>query len=234
MAEQTASQTGLGRRLWDLLGHYSTASTLFPIAAAFVVAARRIAHMPSDWYPPQYWVSAGAWGFSTWALAAAGVRGINWAVPKIKRWRNPHAISVELNVGNNVELVLTHSGEAATWYADARIIKTVDTKEKNPDPTPYNCEIVKGSGSNTKMLMKEGEFSTITIATVKHDSYGHRPEWLAIVQRHSVSIAVPNSGVIIEVKIKSVPPAESTLVKYYKVYRNRLGDIETEDISKHF
>lgn len=188
--------------------------------------ARKLARMPGNWYPAQYWASAGAWGFGSWAVFASAVKGIQKYYPMMRRAQKPHSITVTLSVGNSIELVLRHKGEPAIWSADARIVRMLKKNEHNPDPAPFECEFFKSKGVNTRMRLTDDEWATITLAILRDI----RGPWLGIYHHPNLSIGIPYSGVVLEVEIKSEPKSRTSLKKYYEIKLDNLCELVAKEV----
>jgi len=218
MAERIAAS--YWRRVWDTIGHLGTLYTLCTLAAAFVVTAKKVAHMPSNWYAPQYWVSAGAWLFGTLAIAAILATVARKTISWLKRWMRPHSIELRIESGRVGALTLIHHGEVATWRAEGRIMRTLDGSP-NEDPLLFQCYFLRDKKIANSMSLKEGESATIILANIGRSEW-RSGSWLQIrCGDYGNNTTVTDAGVVMEVNIRSDPASKRAAVcKEFEIKRS--------------
>lgn len=209
------------KTLVHLIDHYGRLQIVWSIFLGLLAAIGVVVRMPAK---PLTYLIAGAAFFGTWAVIGTSVFIVGKAIPMVKRWKYPHCLTTELAVGEKAELVLRHSGEPANWYVDAAIKQMLDKKERNPDPSPFQCVIYKGTAANTRMRMSDGEWGTITLASFQHSSWGRGEIWLSIFCNHNQRIRIPGSGVLLELTINSEPKA-NPIVRRYNIKAAKDGSI---------
>ncbi|MGC2110148.1 MAG: hypothetical protein WA655_11575 [Candidatus Korobacteraceae bacterium] len=210
------------RTFLDWFGYFQSIKILWGIFLGLLAAIGVVLRMPPS---PLTYLIAAATFTGTWAVFGTLAWAGGKAVPAIRRRRNPHFVTIELAVGEIVELVLRHHGEPAVWRADAVIVSTID-KGVNPHPTPFGCRIHKGTSSNTRMTMADGEWGTITLATVARTEWRSANSWLSIYRHQDDGIAVPDSGIVLQLTLNATPASKwGPLVKTLEIRRNESGDL---------
>jgi hypothetical protein len=219
-------QIPLWKKIWNFVTAYSTLTTIWPIAVAIYVAAKKLAHMPSNWYPPQYWASGGAWFFGTWAVLGTLLYMGGKAVPAVKRWKNPHSLTITPGSGRSATLTLSHAGEPAEWSVDGRIIGMLDASP-SPDSTWFHCVLVKDGRRDDSAVLSDGEWVDIVVATICTSEWvsGH---WM-VIQLGRSNLPVSKDGVLMQFVVKAKPRAKEGLIKNYKITMSNGNFIEIKE-----
>lgn len=195
------------KRAGDILSHLSNLYTLWPIAVAIVVAARKLAHMPSTWYPAQYWFSAFSWLLGTWVVVGTSFWIIKKAFFWFRRWINPHDLEIALHVGEKAVIEMTHRGPAATWEVRRRIlnVKSVMSGDLNPAPAWALCYLKRDGMEQLEQLLKDGDTATVMMASATSGASRHNSFWITDGESSTGKVFEAKSFVI-QLAIRSNPP----------------------------
>jgi hypothetical protein len=206
MAAKKEPETGFQKALrWFHV--YSDLQTLWPLAVAIIVAARRLAHMPSTWYPLQYVLSPLAWLFGTWAVLGTLAFGYKKSLPTVKQWWNPHSLVINLNEGNSAIIEIRHQGGDAVWEARRRIVKTMD-KSVNPDPVWRLCNLKKDGDYVGNSPLHDGETAHLMLVSFSDSRYSSGRMFMHNDEKRS-GVEIPDKGVIVELSFKAIPAAKN-------------------------
>jgi hypothetical protein len=126
------------------------------------------------------------------------------------------APTVAANSGARPSITLTHHGDPATYRVHAKIAEIVDGSA-NPWPAPFQCELRTGGSANSlEARLRHGERVTVLIGGVEAASvsgaFGPMPlgDTLVICRgRQGVNVPVPDTGVILELRVTSSPLSEN-------------------------
>jgi hypothetical protein len=172
--------------------------------------------LPFDWKTATPWMWTLTTFAGTWVFARLVISGYR----KMRRWRNPATLVVVPNGGTKASLTLKHVGEPTTYFADGRIVETLDGSA-NPAGALFECELFhKGTQAGAKHKLANDEWASIIVANILHDQSGRTH--LAI-RRGSINHQTPvaDNGVIVEYTIRAAPPLPTgTKVKRFHVVRH--------------
>jgi hypothetical protein len=215
------------KHAWEIAGHVSTLQTLWQLAAAFIATSRVIANLPSGWYPPQYWASAGAAFFVTWAVAATLTAVVKWGVTGWRRRRDPSTLVLEPGGGSSGVVTLRHSGWRSRIRVEGRIVRALDGSP-NPRAEPFEARMSFNSQYLREIVLDGKQWAVIHLSGVGLNQF-HGNTWLEI--RHGgFDINVPDAGVEIEL---TVTMDEQQIVRRFAITRGagRLVNIIALDVS---
>jgi hypothetical protein len=186
--------------------------------------------MPHGLQAALYWFIAMTAFFGTWALATTLIAGISLVYSKARRWKHPHSITVTPTSGRTGNIILTHSGEPATWSVEGVIVSTLDGSPI-PEALPFQCRLVKDGKWLWPMPLHHGEWAHVELATDEGD--GVSTSWLSIIRHNAdYNIHIPQTGVIVALTIKAIPPLKAgPTKKHFRVGERRLSHIEVVEVA---
>ncbi|MCU1286576.1 MAG: hypothetical protein JWO13_2926 [Acidobacteriales bacterium] len=210
------SQPSLRQKIWKLAGDASTIQFLWQVTISVAAASRVVSVMPSNWYPPQYWLTGGAVLFGTWAsVATIWVVG-RWLELRVIRWWNPPALDITAQSGaRSATITLLHSGSPATWIADGRIAEML-SDNLNPSPELFQVVLDKGGRLMKSIDLSDGEWAQFVIASERTS------EWYPasfVVRRGNDDCMIPDSGAVVEIAFRR--DGAKNLIRRFKVKRTR-------------
>src|SRR5207249_3087274 len=100
-------------------------------------------------------------------------------------------------------LELRHTGAAASYSADGRIV-SINDGSPNPAPSSFQCQLLyKGLESSPRQELRDAEWAQIVIASIETSQVTEK-RWLAVRRgRVGVQTQIPDAGALIEFGIRS-------------------------------
>lgn len=202
-----------GQKLWRWVKDGWTLSQIISGSGFGLLVAKASGN---DWKTPLPWlwtVLAAASGFAVVLLAKL-------AYYRVVHFLNPPHLVVEAASGVKASIALVHHGAPTSYWADGRIVKTLDGSP-NPAQQRFQCDmILKGVLRGGAVLVSDGQWATVVLGEVKTTVMGQQAGLYVRRGKYGEDVAVTDAGVSVEITIQSRPARKAgPLKKQYRVVR---------------
>jgi hypothetical protein len=200
--------------------------TLFSIISGSGLAIGISRATGANWKTPLPWL----WTILAVAGGFAGGRLLKALV--FRGWHlidRPH-LFVDTASGQKGSVLLEHSGAPTSYWADGRIVDTLD-HSPNPAQQKFQCDLIlKNELRGGSVLMRDSQWATIVLGEVKTHHISEQTSLYIRRGRFGDEIVVPDAGVSVEITIRAKPRMKTgPLTKQFRVVREGRQVVVTEE-----
>lgn len=181
--------------------------------------------MPGGWHPIQYVLTPMAWFLGTWLGAVLIGHGVRYSYPTLRGLYDPPMIEMTPNSGNEAFVTVRCAQGSVRLTADGQIVAA--DGQSIPATQPFRCELsLRGVDRELEANLQNGEWLIIPIADSVTWAIGSSR--LRVFTGPRRSEAIMDSGVTVEVSLRTIPTLKTPIRKRYRVSRDRFHISVTE------